>query len=465
MNTTPTTAPIVIQVCAASLSFIASTTIVAMIRKTYVSSKRGSSTSTSTASRGMNQSPYRRLILGLSISDMLQSSALIIGPFISPKGTSLSPWAIGNVATCDAGGVLMLSGALSAPLYIVALCIYYIYIVKYRRTMTVDNFYRRIERKIHIIIILFVFTVCVCALATKSMNSVRTGSYCQPASVPAGCRNNEEIGGCDRGKDAAIYIFILGMTGIVSCLGIVIFWAMVCWHVIFRDFITAAGGKREIYGRYNPCACLCILRNIFQQRKPEEIEASYLARLYLRQVLVQASLYIIGNVVTYVFVWTYTAYVLQEKIPPHWLYAAMAFFYPFGGVFNILVYTRPNVSLLRSRFTEYSWIYAFGLIVKAGGELPSEPDPKVEETDKKKEIVVGLNEKYCSDVNGNDDNGAKVRNPVLSLGSNIAYKSFKSSSCNEIEKQCSEDVDSTTPKSELLQYQKMREDFAIGKQV
>ena len=46
--------------------------------------------------------------------------------------------------------------------------------------------------------------------------------------------------------------------------------------------------------------------------------------------------------------------------------------FPLGGFFNILVYTRPSVVTLHRRYSEYSWLRALWMVLKAGGEVPEE---------------------------------------------------------------------------------------------
>ena len=46
--------------------------------------------------------------------------------------------------------------------------------------------------------------------------------------------------------------------------------------------------------------------------------------------------------------------------------------FPVGGFFNILVYTRPSVVTLHRRYSEYSWLRALWMVLKAGGEVPEE---------------------------------------------------------------------------------------------
>ena len=487
-----------IQLCGASLSFIASSTIVVMIRKTLVTARR---------SGGNSLTPYRRLILGLSASDMLQSSALFLGPFIPPSDTPQSQWAIGSVRSCDAGGFFLLAGSIAVPLYTLALCIYYFCKIKYRRTMTNVFFYRRIEKKIHCFILLFASSLCIAALATKSMNTVPTGSFCNPASVPAGCREYPElVGECERGENAELFVGIFGFNTVVCLFGVVCFWGMICYHVIHRDRILAAGGQSEVPNQEggallsrtcNPCTFLCLLRNIFQQRKPDEPEAKYLSRLYLGQVLVQATLYISGYICTYGFIWIFTAYKEAGAEVPDWLYGCMTFFYSFGGVFNIFVYTRPNVRLLRMHKPEYRWLYAFWLVVKAGGEFPPSQEENAK-TDQRAEMNTttrncrtcfscccdifrvtsdGVSqmsiEKFESDdglIREERDDGlvreepsAAVIQPETDFESNKAFASLEISRNEEEDANSSDRI--SIGESEFELYQKMRIMFAAANHV
>ena len=189
----------IVQLCGASLSFIASTTIIFMatnwishlkscFTRQYEAFKRrgGSDVSelseegNSEANRDRNKkkekqtvaSPYRRLIVSLSISDVMQSFSMLLGPFVPPKGILQSPWAIGNTASCDAAGIMMYAGNLAYPLYIFAISVYFY--CRLTKQMTAE-----VERKIHLLIRTFVAIASLAALFTGSINTIPSGSLCQ----------------------------------------------------------------------------------------------------------------------------------------------------------------------------------------------------------------------------------------------------------------------------------------------
>lgn len=59
--------------------------------------------------------------------------------------------------------------------------------------------------------------------------------------------------------------------------------------------------------------------------------------------------------------------------PPALLTSVMCFPFPLGGLFNIVVYTRPKVAAQMR--TGDSWIRSFRVVLMAGGDLP-ENSPK-----------------------------------------------------------------------------------------
>jgi hypothetical protein len=365
----------IIQLCCASLSFVSSTTIVFMVRKSF-KTRNSQSLPRPSAVHNNDQdvSPYQRLICSLSISDIFQSGALIIGPFMSPKDTIQSPWAVGTTGTCDVTGFLMLTGNILVPLYTLALCIYYLCKVKYR--MSNAEFGRRVELKMHTLFITFTLMFGLAALISKTINVAPTGSFCQMASIPTGCRTYPElVGECSRGLKAPEFAYIFLVLTFGCLIGVVCTMATMCWHVIFRERMLhglhVVAPEESVRRSSYSAICSCV--NIFQERQAYETEATYLSRLYLSQVVSQACLYVAGYMSTHCLSWVHSGYYLSGRLPPDWTLVGLSFLYPIGGVFNILVYIRPKVGTFRMRNPEFGWIRSFWLIVKAGGEVPSPP--------------------------------------------------------------------------------------------
>ena len=76
-----------------------------------------------------NESTYHRLMLGLSLSDIIFSIIYFLGTWIMPKGSHL--FAAGSNATCSAGGFFSGIGAMATLLYSCSLATFYLLKLKY----------------------------------------------------------------------------------------------------------------------------------------------------------------------------------------------------------------------------------------------------------------------------------------------------------------------------------------------
>lgn len=361
--------PTIFQVCSASISFAASFIIIIMV---------------AIVADGGLLSPYRRIIFALSVSDVLKSGALIIGPLSVPRGTSQSPWAFGSEATCESGGFFLLIGILGTEMYICALCVYYLYKTKYG--FTNDEFKNRIEFKMHGFIVLFSTCMSFSALVTDNFSVIPTRSTCYLAAFPSFCREYPEVvGECTRGLQSKLYIAIATYTIPTICLcGIVTTIIMICCHVSYKQrLINHSGASRQAERR----TLRSWVRNVislFHERREDESEADYLSRHFLGEQVTQVVLYVVGFVLASFLTWTAQTMYLFGQVPTDGLFYAMPLFYPLGGIFNIIVYTRPSVKTLRTRYSEYSWFKAFWLVLKAGAGIPSvEPDSRRSRSEEK----------------------------------------------------------------------------------
>ena len=240
------------QISAASVSFVASLIVAIMVARSKTSSAGVNSNKTAarTTTFALVSSPYHRIIFGLSISDILQSFAMMSGPFAAPAYVPQALWAAGNNLTCKMNGVMFTIGSISAPMYTFFLC--YFCLCKVKKNMTDDTFSQKIEWKLHKIIIAFNFTVCVAALVTKTLNSRPQGNFCAFNSVPTGCRQSPDIyGECDEtiARNTTILVFVNFLASLLCLVGIIICMAKICWHVMITTYThTSTGGKSTVRG-------------------------------------------------------------------------------------------------------------------------------------------------------------------------------------------------------------------------
>ncbi len=130
---------IILQLCAAGLSLIGSSTIVFKILRNLCTTK--------------TTTPYDRIILGLSSCDIVSSITYGIGPFLLPAETSQRIWAFGNERTCQGLGFLMQLSCIWAIWYNCILSFYYLLTVRFRVKREV--FCRKYELWMHLSGILF----------------------------------------------------------------------------------------------------------------------------------------------------------------------------------------------------------------------------------------------------------------------------------------------------------------------
>lgn len=83
-------------------------------------------------------------------------------------------------------------------------------------------------------------------------------------------------------------------------------------------------------------------------------------------------MYALVFVVVYICFACLNLTLLFGAIPNKILLNIHSVFFPLAGLFNILIYTRPAICVLRTRATYLSWFQAFRIILANGGEVPTE---------------------------------------------------------------------------------------------
>ncbi len=95
---------------------------------------------------------------------------------------------------------------------------------------------------------------------------------------------------------------------------------------------------------------------------------AYLQQLYKTEMLNQSAWYVIVFILTYFPIVAVNIIFFVGGWPSRALQFAGALLFPLGGVWNILVYTRPECAALRRKNPGISRLRALWLVLKAGGE-------------------------------------------------------------------------------------------------
>lgn len=144
----------------------------------------------------------KRLLIGLSIADILHSSSFILSTWPVPKYASEIyniKFNIGNSTTCNLQGFVQLTGTLSVALYNAFLCIYY-YISVRSNNMSDQKIATRIEPIFHTIALIIPIIFSVYALRQEMFNPSSTG--CLLTTYPRRCEVEIHRVECIRGGNA-----------------------------------------------------------------------------------------------------------------------------------------------------------------------------------------------------------------------------------------------------------------------
>ena len=118
---------------------------------------------------------------------------------------------------------------------------------------------------------------------------------------------------------------------------------------------------------------LTSLREKEKDKEEEEAAAIKYAKQAMelaltKSAIVQSSLYIVSFFFVYSAVCIALASGLQHSEAMFWI---VSIFYPIGGLFNMIVYTRPKVKAVRKVLPDLPYFIAFFLVLLEGGETPN----------------------------------------------------------------------------------------------
>ncbi len=104
--------------------------------------------------------------------------------------------------------------------------------------------------------------------------------------------------------------------------------------------------------------------------RPNNLDPEAASRLFRRELITQACCYVAVFCAT-TFMFSFVNILLIAGTHPNYAMAiSTSILFPLGGLFNIIVYTRPNVASFLRRCPEVSRLEGFWLVLRAGGEVP-----------------------------------------------------------------------------------------------
>lgn len=93
-----------------------------------------------------------------------------------------------------------------------------------------------------------------------------------------------------------------------------------------------------------------------------------LAKSYKREMMLQVLFYSVAFMGTYVLFAIGNLMFYLEKQPPLVFFFFIQVLFPLGGIFNILIFTHPATRVEKTRSPHLSWLRAFWIVFKNGGD-------------------------------------------------------------------------------------------------
>eukprot|EP00934_Nitzschia_sp_Nitz4_P000998 Nitzschia sp. Nitz4//scaffold301_size22573//18072//19286//NITZ4_008556-RA/size22573-processed-gene-0.25-mRNA-1//-1//CDS//3329547022//998//frame0 len=269
--------------------------------------------------------PYDRLLLGLSLCDIIASISYAITPFMLPKDTSDRAWASGSDGTCSALGFLT-QFSYSTLVYNGMLSFYYLLTVRYG--IKRKEFTRKYERWMHLSVVIFFLGTATLGVSIGLYSEIDLGPGCWIRDYPRGCY---EEGGCTGHFYGWVFTALPGLASLVT--------------VTVNNLVIFCYVRRELAPR------------------SDEMETSpdvQHRKQHIREVAIQGWMYVGSFLLC--FICHLAIRVLEssnfeadkQEANAFVLLLFDAFLRPLQGFVNMLIYTRPSYIRLRAAFPDKS---------------------------------------------------------------------------------------------------------------
>jgi len=324
-----TKAGIIIPMVTGSISFLSSMIIISIILR----SKSGIKTT------------YHRIILCMSSADCLTSLAIALTTIPMPKDV-IYPFDMpssGNIATCEAQGLVFIMGTGLALYMNGILNIYYLCTLRYN--MTEKTFRCYLEIPLYIVSLVIFITLPTTALLNQELlNPSPSFPICVPNTYPLDCikADNPECRG-DGERGAFVLLFY-------STITVGFFTLMITMALIVHSFYRNAHS----------------LRKALKDKPKQEIDAKYEALQHAQEssgiITRQALMYIAAFLITWVFGFVHSVLRDSGKDKKELLSVLRMIFQPLQGFFNLIIFAYHKVNIVLLSDEDLTVGEAFGIV-------------------------------------------------------------------------------------------------------
>ena len=254
-------------------------------------------------SRDRRRLVYHRLVMCMSIADVLSSLAIFLSTWPMPKGSAY--WAAGNTQTCIAHGFLSQGAAIATPSYNTMLSVYYYLVVSNawseRRIAAMEPYF-------HAWPIFIGLGSSIAGVPLTLFNP--SGFLCWIQASPGGCDQNDDVE-CDRGPLAYVFRWAF-------------FYAWIWFYFVVNGALIA-----KVYHSV-----------LEQERKTDKYKTpgQKVDRKRSRSVANQALLFMLAYYITFLFGTITRSMQLRGTAIPEPIFICFAVFYPLQGFFNAIIY-------------------------------------------------------------------------------------------------------------------------------
>lgn len=326
---------------------------------------------------------YHRLLLGMSVADILFSLSGITFGAAAPSELSYVVWnARGNLATCQVFGFFNAVGSFIGLLYSCSLNLYYLAMIRYNKS---DHYIKtKLEPWLHLVPISYGLVVSIVFLVNKGINATVSG-MCGVSSTykPPHCmayENGEVPEGfdipCGRGQDVGTLLTVTTFITLII-VPITVFGSL---FLIYRSvskqeqriarygagaFTDTATADNN--GQWAVSSLISSVKSRFRRVGSGAASPTQDAS-HSRAVMRRAGAYSVSYFLTWIWfivaiilywtgVWTFSAPQPKWQLAYRYL---QAFFVPLQGMWTFLIFLHPNVaSKRRSLGGNASWFKAF----------------------------------------------------------------------------------------------------------
>jgi len=317
-------------------------------------------------SRAKLSNSYHRIMFGMSVTDIILSSALALSSLPAPIGTPDVWKSLGNRSTCKAQGFFIMFGTTASPTYFLSLQIFYFFVIKYQSSR--QNVKQKVEPFLHVAPILVGLISAVVPLVTNSFNPGSRG-YCWAQDFPLHCSDNQTVD-CIRGEMASTQRNFLM---ILPWLGIMVLVCVMMWKIYaaVRDqdarnashnFQSSIRRRQSLpnngpqMGNTSPTSPTSPThRRASLIMSPEELRAAQYEKS--RKARTRILQYFVGYSLTFIF-FLLDGFLHRVKSIDNLLEILTMIFYPLVGFFNLIVFVIPAVRKVQQDNTEFCFCRA-----------------------------------------------------------------------------------------------------------